>query len=139
MSEPKTGREGSYGERWGVYMGKIRGGSERPFVQGSDAEGEFDKIICGVDLASSPPLPMEEIERRMKRAAACVNALSGIEDPAAWREAVEELVEAATKARGALAESMYATGAVARGACQIAHRQLSESLDALALVQGGRG
>jgi len=90
--------ESKFGEPWGVYMGTI-GGQDRPFIQGSDAEGEFDKIVCGVDSASSPPLPLGEIERRMKRASACVNACAGIDDPIGYLAEVERLVEAAREHR----------------------------------------
>jgi hypothetical protein len=56
-------------------------GREIPFLQGADGEGEFDAIIASQDERGTSPLDPDEVQRRLRRAAACVNALAGIDDP----------------------------------------------------------
>jgi hypothetical protein len=105
MSEPKTGREGRFGEPWRI--------DERDF-------GLVDSRECEVEVG------LPEFDRRI---VSCVNTLSDIEDPAAWREAVEALIEAA----GAIADWHLVETQ------NEAAQDIKRLRAAIARVQGGRG
>lgn len=72
---------GLYGEPWTVYEGDANG--RKYFIQGADATSEFGRIIAGMDFRGDDYLPRTDVWCRMRRAAQCVNACAGIDDPAA--------------------------------------------------------
>ena len=61
-------------------------------VHHPDAQARRDAKRRERDLARNAK--WDKQAQQIDRARACVNALAGIENPAAWREAVERLVEA---------------------------------------------
>ena len=96
MVAPMTDSErkhGLYGEPWTIYEGDANG--RKYFIQGADAETEFGRIIAGMDFRGDDYLSRTDVWCRMRRAAQCVNACEGIDDPTAeltrLRARIEEL------------------------------------------------
>ena len=86
-------KHGLYGEPWTIYEGDANG--RKYFIQGADAETEFGRIIAGMDFRGDDYLSRTDVWCRMRRAAQCVNACEGIDDPTAeltrLRARIEEL------------------------------------------------
>ena len=74
---------GDYREPWNVCLCEIDTGRTLALLQ-PDGEDGVDHLIASEDVRTFRPLPHNEVKRLLSRARKCVNAMEGIEDPAAF-------------------------------------------------------